>query len=53
MPLGGDRPGDLLQLEEEIRSPIPSEFRRVRELEAENSRLKKIVADLTLNREML
>lgn len=30
-----------------------SEMRRLPELEDENSRLKKIVADLTLDREML
>jgi putative transposase len=32
---------------------MPSEMRRLRQLEDENSRLKKIVADLTLDREML
>lgn len=32
---------------------MPSEMRRLHELEDENSRLKKIVADLTLDREML
>lgn len=32
---------------------MPLEMRRLRELEDENSRLKKIVADLTLDREML
>ena len=32
---------------------LPSEMRRVRELEQENARLKRIVADLTLDREML
>jgi putative transposase len=32
---------------------LPSEMRRLRELEDENSRLKKIVADLTLDRAML
>lgn len=32
---------------------LPSEMKRVRELEQENVRLKKIVADLTLDREML
>lgn len=32
---------------------LPSEMRRLRELEEDNSRLKKIVTDLTLNREML
>ena len=32
---------------------LPSEMKRLRELEHENERLKKIVADLTLDREML
>lgn len=32
---------------------MPSEMKRLRELEDENSRLKRIVADLTLGREML
>ena len=32
---------------------LPSEMRRLRELETENSRLKKIVADLSLDKEML
>ncbi len=32
---------------------MPSEMLRLRELEDENGRLKKIVADLTLDREML
>lgn len=32
---------------------MPSEVRRLRELEAENARLKKIVADLSLDKEML
>jgi putative transposase len=32
---------------------MPSEMRRMRELEQENVRLKKIVADLSLDREML
>ncbi len=32
---------------------MPSEMKRLRELEHENARLKKIVADLTLDREML
>jgi putative transposase len=31
----------------------PSEMRRLRDLEAENNRLKRVVADLTLEREML
>ncbi|MDQ0420477.1 putative transposase [Peteryoungia aggregata LMG 23059] len=32
---------------------LPDEVRRLKALEDENSRLKKIVADLTLDREML
>lgn len=32
---------------------MPSEMKRLREFEQENARLKKIVADLTLDREML
>ena len=32
---------------------MPSEMKRLRELEEENSRLKRIVADLTLDSEIL
>ncbi len=32
---------------------LPSEMKRLKQLEDENARLKKIVADLTLEREML
>ena len=32
---------------------MPSEMKRLRQLEDENGRLKRIVADLTLDREML
>ncbi|SCY01009.1 putative transposase [Microvirga guangxiensis] len=32
---------------------LPPEMRRHKQLEEENARLKKIVADLTLDREML
>ena len=32
---------------------MPSEMKRLRELEQENTRLKKIVADLALDKEML
>tara|TARA_R110000737_G_C14330217_1_gene441342 strand:- start:51 stop:242 length:192 start_codon:yes stop_codon:yes gene_type:complete len=31
---------------------LPQEMKRLKQLEDENSRLKKIVADLTLDREM-
>jgi putative transposase len=33
--------------------PMPSEMKRLRQLEEENSRLKRIVADLSLDKEML
>jgi len=32
---------------------LPSEMRRLKQLEDENGKLKQIVADLTLDREML
>jgi putative transposase len=32
---------------------LPPEMKRLKQLEEENARLKKIVADLTLDREML
>ena len=32
---------------------LPTEMKRLKQLEDENGRLKKIVADLTLDREML
>lgn len=32
---------------------LPSEMRRLKQLEDENARLKKLVADLSLDREML
>ena len=32
---------------------MPSEMKRLRELEEENNRLKRIVADLALDKEML
>ena len=32
---------------------MPSEMKRLRELEQENARLKKILADLSLDKEML
>ncbi len=32
---------------------MPSEVKRLKQLEEENSRLKRLVADLTLDRQML
>jgi hypothetical protein len=50
-PRGWDRPSDLLQLEETVRRPA-TKMRRLKQLEHENSKLKKLVADLALDREM-
>ena len=33
--------------------PLPTEMRRLKELEDENSKLRKVVADLSLDKEML
>jgi putative transposase len=32
---------------------MPSEVKKLRQLEAENTRLRRVVADLTLDKEML
>jgi putative transposase len=40
-------------LEEENDGMQPPEMRRLKQLEDENAKLKKIVADLSLDREML
>lgn len=47
------QPGDLFQLEEKVCGFLPPEMKRLKQLEYENSRLKKIVADLTPDRETL
>jgi putative transposase len=44
---------DVLHVEEEVRAPGVSELRRLRQLEDENARLKRLVADLTLDKHML
>jgi hypothetical protein len=49
----GHCPGHVLQLEEAVSGLGPSELRRLRQLEEENNRLKKLVADLSLDKVML
>jgi hypothetical protein len=49
---GWHQPGDLFQLEEEVRWHAAEDAPR-KQLEDENARLKKIVTDLSLDREML
>jgi hypothetical protein len=43
----------LRQGEEGVGGLMPSEIKRLRQLEEENGKLKKIVADLSLDKEML
>ncbi|KUM24437.1 hypothetical protein AU467_30020 [Mesorhizobium loti] len=50
MPQAWHRGRDVLQLEEALWRPDASEFKRMRQLEHENNRLKNIVADLTLKK---
>lgn len=50
---GPEQPGDLFQLEEEVRGMAPPEMRRLKQLEDENAKLRKLVAYLALDREML
>lgn len=52
LPQGGDQPADLFQLEK-YAGLLPNEMKRLKQFEHENARLKKIAADLTLDREML
>ncbi len=47
------QPGDLFQLEEEIRGVLLSDRRRPRELEDENGRLKSIIVGQIVDRETL
>jgi putative transposase len=43
----------VLRLEEELRALRVTEWRRLRQLEDEDSRLKRLVADVTLDKHML
>ena len=59
-PVGGCLPaarrerGDVLRLEEEVRpSSGVTEMRELRQLRDENARLKRLVADLTLDKHIL
>ena len=53
LPQGRDQPGDLLQLEKKYSGMMPSEMKRLRELEHENARLKKLLAEAHLDKAML
>lgn len=49
----GISPATYFNWKKKYEGLLPSEMRRLRDLEDENNRLKRIVADLTLDREML
>ena len=49
----GISPATYFNGKKKYKGLMPSEMRRLRDLEDENNRLKRIVTDLTLDREML
>ena len=53
MPPARDQRGDVLQVEGEYGGLEVSEARRLKALEAENARLKKLVAEAMLDNAML
>ena len=53
LPQSGDQSGDLLQLEEEVRWAAADGDARLKQLEDENNKLRRVVADLSLDKEML
>ncbi len=53
MPQDGDQRADVLPLEEAVRRDGRPEVRRVKVLEEENQKLKQLVADLSLDKQML
>jgi hypothetical protein len=53
LPEDWDQPSYLLQLEEKVFRLGNIRLRRLRQLEDENARLKQVVADLTLDKQIL
>ena len=60
LPEGRDQPGDLIRFadlrfnwKKKYDGMTPPEMRRLKQLEDENAKLKRIVADLSLDKEML
>jgi hypothetical protein len=50
---GRDQSGDLFQRKRKYDGLRPTEMRRLKELEDENAKLRQVVADLSLAKEML
>jgi putative transposase len=53
LPQGGDQSGDLLPVERQYAGLGVSELRELRQLREENGRLKRLVADLSVDRQIL
>lgn len=53
MPEDGHIGGDVYRWKQLYGGLMPSEVKKLRQLEEENTRLRKVVADLTLDKEML
>jgi len=53
LPEGGDQPGDLFNWKTRYDGLLPIEMKRLKQLEDENGKLWKLVADLSLDKEML
>jgi putative transposase len=54
LPQGWDQRGDLSHAwRKKYAGLLPSQMRRLRQLEDENTKLKKLVADLSLDKAML
>ena len=52
-PEGRNHGADLLPLEGEVRGPEVDQVRQIKQLRDENTRLKQLVAELTLDKTML
>ena len=53
MPEGRDQRSDVLQLAKKYAGLMPSEMKRLRQLEEENAELERLVADLSLDNALL
>jgi putative transposase len=53
LPEGGDQRGDILHAEKKYAGLGVSELRELRQLREENGRLKRLVADLSLDKQIL
>jgi putative transposase len=53
LPQGGDSEASFYAWRKKYGGLMPSEMRRLKRLDEENARLKKLVADLSLDKEML